>query len=209
MWRSERCGAIRAGWEDPGDDGARPTRCRVGGPRIGATQAVRRCHSCGLGIVTQGQVDHLAGAAGHAGEEGGGAVVAGRTQQGDADQAGEAGEQGAGQQQAAVGQHLLQHRRAEVQADAGADQPLPALARAGHFAQVQAAQAAQQDHRQQGADHPRQRPADQAGQGAAGRTGQRREPPLRHARHAASGACAASAGRAGPASAGPGPTAPR
>ena len=139
-------------------------------------QALRCGDAAEHRAVALPEVDHLAGAAGHAGEERGGAVLAAAAHEGDRQYAGKRGGHGAEDDDRAVRQHLLDHCRGEVQADADADDPLPALACPRHFGQRQVGQAAHQHHRQQRADHPRQRPADQACQPAAKGADQRRRP---------------------------------
>ncbi|GEM_PF-2914523 len=141
-------------------------------------QAVRRRHAGRLGLVPVGQHHHLAGATRHAGEECGGTVAAAAQQDEDADQPQQQGADGAGEDHAEVRQHLAHHLTGEMQADGAGDDPLPHLPAARHFAHQPAA-AAHGDHRQQRADHPRQRPVGQARQPAAERTDQRRRPPGR------------------------------
>ncbi|MNJ36713.1 hypothetical protein D3C77_315110 [compost metagenome] len=141
------------------------------------------------------EVDHLPGAARHAGKKRRSAVFTGTAQQPDANDAGDAGNQCAAEDQTEIARHLLDHRRGEVQADADADDPLPAFTPAGNFAQLPGRQAAHQDDRQQRADHPWQRPADLAGEIAACQTDQPCGPeqlrgPLRHRPGRDAGGCA-------------------
>nr|GFA20354.1 hypothetical protein [Tanacetum cinerariifolium] len=116
------------------------------------------------GAVACAQVHHLARAAGHAGKERSGPVLAGAQHEPHPDHARNAGHQCADENQAKVGKDLFDDDRGEVQADPDADHPLAAFAAAGYFSQLPGCEAADEDDRQQRADHPGQRPADLTGE---------------------------------------------
>ena len=89
---------------------------------------MRGYHVGEIGLMAGADDGHLAGAAGHAGEIGGGAVIAGASENPNTDQAKQEGAAGADHYQPQMADDLFKDGGSEVQTYGAGDYPLPGLA---------------------------------------------------------------------------------